>query len=170
MAQWIKVFATKPDSLSSNPTPDRVEGEDDSCKLSSDLHICTHACAHVPTYTPSHTKCDQTIVFSMQQIWTETLNCPDQTLSLDVLLSEAQQDLCVIVGKALTCQSVFCWSCHLTKTPIAWNALKPNLATWRVSSVFHKCGLHSGILRNHLSVLGSFLSLLTSTLILRRGL
>ena len=50
MAQWIKVFAAKPTNMSSVFRTPTVE-EKNSCKLSSDLHICdtsmhTHMCSH----------------------------------------------------------------------------------------------------------------------------
>lgn len=39
MSQWVRVLTTRPDDLSLVPRIHRVEA--DSCKLSSDLHMCS---------------------------------------------------------------------------------------------------------------------------------
>jgi hypothetical protein len=46
MAQQVKVLAIKPDNLSLFLGTYMVEGENDSCKLSSDLYMCAVACVY----------------------------------------------------------------------------------------------------------------------------
>lgn len=55
MAQQVKVLAIKPDNLSLFLGTYMVEGENDSCKLSSDLYI--HVMPWSATYLHSHTQC-----------------------------------------------------------------------------------------------------------------
>lgn len=55
MAQEIKALVAKPDNLSSTPRTHTVEGETDSCSLTSDLYIYTMAHIH-PTHAPKINK------------------------------------------------------------------------------------------------------------------
>ena len=52
-----EVLATKPNNQSSIPGTYVVEGEN-SCKLSSDLHIYMVACMHPHTYAQNKEKCN----------------------------------------------------------------------------------------------------------------
>ncbi|MGE9806312.1 hypothetical protein ACQP3L_37705, partial [Escherichia coli] len=51
MAQWVRVLVTKPDDgLSFILGIHMVEGDSDSCKLSSDPHMCTLWHVHTLLY------------------------------------------------------------------------------------------------------------------------
>lgn len=54
MAQWVKALTAKPENLSSIPGPTWWKKRTDSCKLSSDLHMCLGTCSH--TYPCTHNK------------------------------------------------------------------------------------------------------------------
>lgn len=55
MAQQVKIFAAKPDDVSSSPRPQLVEEESLLPSLSPDLHIECHA-NHTHVHTPMCTQ------------------------------------------------------------------------------------------------------------------
>ena len=143
MAQWIKVFATKPDSLSSIPTPHLVEGEGDPCKLSSDLHVCPHACAHMHTCTPHIQNVIKVIFSNAVNLYRDSQLSRSNTKSRYFAIRSTTGYLCHCETGTNLSKCVLFWSCHLARTLKAWSALKSNLSTWRVSYVFNKCGYHT---------------------------
>lgn len=54
MLQWVKAYAAKPDSLSSNPCYPHDGRREPTPQLSSEFHICTMAHVYTHTYTQNN--------------------------------------------------------------------------------------------------------------------
>lgn len=104
------------------------------------MYTCMCACAHI--HTP-HIKCDKRIVFfnAVNLDRDSQLPRPNTKSRCFAVRSTTGSLRHSGTGTDLS-KCVLCRSWNLARTPIAWNALKSSLATWRVS-VFNKCGYHT---------------------------